>query len=376
MEDKKERERNPMEYPLVSVIVPVYKTEQYLDLCMQSILGQAYPALEIILVDDGSPDSCPQLCDAYAAQYENVQVIHQENKGLGLSRNAGMAIARGKYLTFVDSDDCLDKDAIKMLAARAEKVNADITVGGFRRFGEQGVLDVNVTHLREGAYTRTVDFRFKGFYMYGHLAYNWGKLYKKEFLDVHDLKCRAYPFTQDKAHNMACCAYRPVYAFVDDSVYLYRVNEESVTFRYKENLIPVWISIASDFEAFLKERKIKNEFGDLIAFHIFFGSFFLVKQELQCKKHGIRASVAALKKYASDPLVKSSMRALAKREYVRRIEPKSWKLVIPAAAFLFCIHAYRLFAAGILLLRKMGVDERITSSRYKGKQGEKEGERN
>lgn len=67
-----------------------------------------------------------------------------------------------------------------------------------------------------------------------HLAYNWGKLYRKEFLDKYNLKCRAYPFTQDKAHNMACYAYEPVYAFLDDSVYLYRVNEESVTYNIRK----------------------------------------------------------------------------------------------------------------------------------------------
>lgn len=354
-----------MENKLVSVIVPVYKTEAYLDSCMRSILDQRYPAVEVILVDDGSPDNCPQMCDAYAEKYENVRVIHQQNQGLGMSRNAGMAIAQGAYITFVDSDDCLDADALRLMVDCAEKNHADITVGGFRRFHDEEIREVNVTHLHGGAYTETVDFRFKGFYMYGHLAYNWGKLYRKDFLDAHELKCRAYPFTQDKAHNMACYAYHPVYAFLDESVYLYRVNEASVTFRYKNNLMPVWISIAEDFETFLKERDIPNDFKDLTAFHIFFGSFFLVKQELQFQKHGIGSSVKVLKRYGENQLVKSKMKELAKGAYTRRIESKAWKLVIPPAAFLFSIHAYRLFAVGIALLRKLNVDGRITDSRNK-----------
>ena len=98
---------------LVSIIIPVYKTEQYLRECMDSVLNQTYPALQIILVDDGSPDNCPVLCDEYAEKYPNVQVIHQENSGLGLSRNAGMNTAEGKYIIFLDSDDCLDgKEAV------------------------------------------------------------------------------------------------------------------------------------------------------------------------------------------------------------------------------------------------------------------------
>jgi len=349
----------------VSVIIPVYKTEQYLSECLESVLGQDYPHMEIVLVDDGSPDGCPAICDQYAEKFENVRVIHQENQGLGGARNAGMESSSGDYVLFVDSDDCLDgPDAVSRLVKCAEEKSADIVVGGFRRFSLAGKSEVNRHHLRGGAYTKTVDFRFKGFYMYGHLAYDWGKLYRRSFLEEHGLRCCTYPFTQDKAHNMACCAYEPVYAFVQGSVYLYRVNEESVTFRYKENYMAVWIAIARDFHTFLKERKMKNSYGDLMAFHIFFGSFFLVKQELQFKKHGIWASVGKLAEYGRDPFVKKAMQALAKGRYLDKIDVLSWKIVIRGASLLFVMHFYLIFAAGIALLRGLRVDERITKARY------------
>lgn len=355
-----------MKKGFVSVIIPVYKTEQYLKECMDSVLGQDYPYIEIILVDDGSPDNCPALCDRYAMKYENVQVIHQTNRGLGLSRNSGMKVASGDYIFFLDSDDCIDgKRAISRLAECAEHKNADIVVGGFRRFNDKIVSKINVHHLHDGDYTKTVDFRFKGFYMYGHLAYNWGKLYRRSFLEEHGLRCRAYPFTQDKAHNMACLAYQPVYAFIDESVYLYRVNEESVTFRYKENFMPVWVAIATDFRAFLKERGIRNTFGDLMAFHIFFGSFFLVKQELQHKKHGIWEAAGVLKRYSRYPFVRKAMAALAKGKYLGQIDAFSWKIVIRMASILFALHLYLPFAGGIALLRKLQIDEKITKARYR-----------
>lgn len=355
-----------MKKTTVSIIVPVYKTEQYLKQCMDSIFLQDYPQIEIILVDDGSPDRCPALCDQYAAQYPNVLTVHQENCGSGLSRNAGMKASSGEYIFFLDSDDCIDgKQAIRRLVKQAEAKNADIVTGSFRRFNDKMVSEVNFHHLRDGNYTKTMDFRFKGFYMYGHLAYNWGKLYRRSFLEKYNLLCPAYPFTQDKAHNMACCACRPVYAFVAESVYLYRVNEESVTFRYKENFMPVWISIASDFHEFLKKRNIANQYGDLMAFHIFFGSFFLVKQELQHKKHGICSSARMLQQYGKHPFVKKAMKALAKGRYVRKIKPLSWKLVIRAVSVCFMLHLYWPLACGIALLRKLQIDERITKSRYK-----------
>ena len=94
---------------LVSVIVPVYKVEPYLDRCVASILAQTYPNLEVILVDDGSPDNCPALCDAWAQRDARIRVIHKKNGGLSDARNVGLDAASGAYISFVDSDDTLQK---------------------------------------------------------------------------------------------------------------------------------------------------------------------------------------------------------------------------------------------------------------------------
>ena len=90
---------------LISVIVPVYKVEKYLDQCINSIVNQTYRNLEVILVDDGSPDGCPQLCDAWAKKDSRISVIHKENQGIGMARNTGMDHASGAYICFFDSDD-------------------------------------------------------------------------------------------------------------------------------------------------------------------------------------------------------------------------------------------------------------------------------
>ena len=103
------------EQPLISVIVPVYKVEEYLDQCMQSILRQTYRNLEIILVDDGSPDNCPAMCDNYAALDSRVKVIHKANGGLSSARNAGMDVAQGEFIGFVDSDDWIAESMYEMM---------------------------------------------------------------------------------------------------------------------------------------------------------------------------------------------------------------------------------------------------------------------
>ena len=115
-----------MNNPTVSVIIPVYKAERFLDECLNSVIGQDYPALEIILVDDGSPDSCPEMCDRYAEAYDYIKTIHQSNAGPGMARNAGMDAATGKYVAFVDSDDRLDgASAIRRMVEQAERKRAD-----------------------------------------------------------------------------------------------------------------------------------------------------------------------------------------------------------------------------------------------------------
>jgi glycosyltransferase involved in cell wall biosynthesis len=116
---------------LISVIVPVYKTEPYLRKCLKSIIGQTYKNLEIIIVDDGSPDNCGKICDEYAALDSRIKVIHQKNSGISAARNAGLKIASGEYIGFTDSDDWLDADMFETLYNGALEYNADITICGY-----------------------------------------------------------------------------------------------------------------------------------------------------------------------------------------------------------------------------------------------------
>ena len=138
--------------PLISVIVPVYKVEPYLARCVDSILAQTLPDFELWLVDDGSPDGCPALCDAYAARDERVRVIHKKNGGLSSARNAALDKFTGQHVCFVDSDDYIAPDALETMFAALCETDADVAVGNMRSFDETG---------KEGAFyapteTRTV----------------------------------------------------------------------------------------------------------------------------------------------------------------------------------------------------------------------------
>ena len=121
---------------LISVIVPIYKVEQYLPQCVESLLNQTCPNLEVLLVDDGSPDGCGSLCDGYAERDSRVRVIHKPNGGLSDARNAGIEAAQGDYLAFVDGDDWVEPDAYSAMLAAAERYGAELVCAG--RYDEDG----------------------------------------------------------------------------------------------------------------------------------------------------------------------------------------------------------------------------------------------
>jgi glycosyltransferase involved in cell wall biosynthesis len=123
-----------LETALISVIVPIYKTEQYLKKCVDSITNQSYKNLQIILVDDGSPDKSGGICDEYASSDSRVKVIHQKNRGLSTAYNVGLDNASGEYIAFVDSDDWIDSDFCSVLVDLLEKNNADISACAFFPF--------------------------------------------------------------------------------------------------------------------------------------------------------------------------------------------------------------------------------------------------
>lgn len=123
-----------MSEPLISIIVPIYKVEPYLDRCVSSLVNQTYSNLEIILVDDGSPDQCPEICDLWAKKDPRIHVFHKMNGGLSDARNYGTSHAEGEYITFVDSDDCIANNYVEYLYDLLKKENAEIACCNFEKF--------------------------------------------------------------------------------------------------------------------------------------------------------------------------------------------------------------------------------------------------
>ena len=127
---------------LISIIVPVYKVEQYLRRCVDSLINQTYPNLEIILVDDGSPDKCGDICDEYAKNDNRVKVIHKQNGGLSDARNKGLDLATGDYVMFVDSDDWIEKETCKRVMGYISNMGVDVVSFGIQLVGDYKIYEV------------------------------------------------------------------------------------------------------------------------------------------------------------------------------------------------------------------------------------------
>lgn len=213
-----------MDTPVFSIVVPVYKAENYLDACVQSLIKQTFSDIEIILVDDGSPDRCPALCDAYAAADPRVCVIHQANSGPSVARNAGIERARGAYVVFVDSDDTIDLDTCQRLLPFAEK-HVDIIIGGGIGEGTQ----MRLFHGHTSACVSGSEYlklALQGGFM---LMATWLYIYRRDFLQEQQLAYKPGILLEDE--HFIPRAFLAADSVVESGAcfYHYIIREDSIT---------------------------------------------------------------------------------------------------------------------------------------------------
>ena len=221
--------------PQISVLVPIYRIEKYLPKCVDSILNQSFLDFELILVNDGSPDSCPEICDAYAKKDPRVRVIHKENGGLLSARKAGLKHARGKYIAFVDGDDWVDNYYLDVLYKLAEANASDLVVTGhFREFDGKietikpkstGVYDYD--QLQTSILPNAI---YNGrFCEHGISTYVWNKLYKRELLEkiLYDVPNEII-MGEDAAITYACLSIAKHLTVSRIPLYYYRQRHDSI----------------------------------------------------------------------------------------------------------------------------------------------------
>lgn len=206
----------------VSVIVPVYNVENYLEECVNSILNQTYEDLEIILVDDGSKDSSGKMCDVFTQKYENVKCVHKENGGLSDARNHGLANATGDYIMFVDSDDYLPEDSIRPMVEEIEKRDADYVVANYQNCNDDGKLwERPVFNLEKYKNFKVAIKDYEdSFYIMNSAV--WNKLFRKSFLDEYKMQFVLGVPAEDAIFTMNCFIKSKNVYYIPNVVYYYR----------------------------------------------------------------------------------------------------------------------------------------------------------
>lgn len=254
-----------MVQPKVSVVVPIYNVEPYLSECVDSLLSQTLSDIEIILVDDGSPDRCGDIADEYAKENTNIKVIHQNNSGLGPARNSGMMVAEGEYIGFVDSDDWVKPEMFEQLYKFAAQSDADICIGGHCDVSNGTVL-LEKKHPYAGkVLINSHDINHVREQLFGHLPEDdeteafpmqvWTSIYRRDFILSFGLRFRNI-LSEDTMFNLDAYKVARAMVFTAGTDYCYRMdNQPSIMRSFSENKL-------YQYENFVKALYIEAENSD------------------------------------------------------------------------------------------------------------------
>lgn len=252
-------------YPLISIIVPIYKVDKYLEKCIETIINQTYKNLEIILVDDGSPDNCPQICDEYAKKDKRIVVIHQKNGGLSSARNAGLDIAKGEFIGFVDSDDYIENDMYETLFTAIKENNAQISICRFHIVNENGEFlhdtiktdikeEITILDKYEAMKEMLIDKNIRG--------YVWTKLFKKECFET--LRFPEGKNYEDIAISIKCFENTDKIVYINKKKYYYLQRETSIDHNLSEKNLSDAIEMSYE-----RYRHVKHNYPQIKEYNIY-----------------------------------------------------------------------------------------------------------
>lgn len=248
----------------ISVIVPVYNVEKYLDKCLSSLINQTYKDVEIILINDGSQDSSLEICQAYREKDSRIVIVNQSNKGPSAARNAGIMMSTSEYITFVDSDDWIDKSMLEKMISAAEDSRADLVLCGMideLDGDKKAKCKVGI----ESGYYNEIDDLILEFICPKKMTLPIGpvcKLYRRKLIISNDIKFREdLHYGEDYVFNIEYLLISSsIYSLNEDLLYFYRNNQKSLTYGYRKNLWNTRLKIYN----YLKQILIKKNNSDFL----------------------------------------------------------------------------------------------------------------
>lgn len=311
---------------MISIVVPVYNVEKYLKRCLESILSQTMKNLEIILVDDGSTDQSGIICDEYAKKDSRIKVVHKKNGGLSSARNAGLAIAQGEYVGFVDSDDDIENIMYERMYETIEIENVDFVMSDYIRIPENGEIYLKTLEIKKGRYDRN-DIREKIFPQlimgedleYGPLLSVCHCMYRTEFLRKYDLRFdEEVRWSEDNIFSAFVGYYADSFYYLKgEGFYHYYNNSGTITTSYRSGSWDVYCTMNQHLHQFFDKAE-DYDFQRQLKLHMIFYACNCLGQ-VKASGETFRKQVNMRKDIMNSPCLKESFQDFAFPDW-------SWKL--------------------------------------------------
>lgn len=315
---------------LVSIIVPVYKVEPYLIQCIESLINQTYRNIEIILVDDGGIDNCPQICDMYSLKDSRVICVHKKNEGQSYARKDGLKIAHGEFIMYVDSDDWLDKETIETCIQSID--NVDVVMFGYKRIYTNKIFN---THLFDS--NRDLDACYVHRRMVGllgtelqqveeadRLVTMWGKVYRHEVASQGMwISEREVCTSEDALYNLSVFKYCKNVRYINQCFYNYRKTDlGTCTRKYRKDMFSKWLILFEYIRNYIDANIIyeKSNYLDALSNRIALSPVALGLNEI-CNDKGFLDSVRNMRMILRNETVRNALMQLD-----TSFMPFKWKL--------------------------------------------------
>ena len=255
--------------PLISIIIPVYKVEKYLKRCVDSVIKQTYKNLEIILIDDGSPDNCPKICDDYSKKDKRIEVIHKKNGGVSAARNKGLKLSNGDYIVFVDSDDWLEYNFVEEMLTNLRKNKVDYIVCGYNRVYDDKKEIINGNMNKE--LIPSSNYLIKLLNVQNGYGFVHMKMINKKALQ-NVIFNEKLIVGEDALFNIEVCKNIENVLIYNRPLYNYFFNSNSVVRKYDDNYCNNYLESMKLMKNYImnnyKDKEIINNLYNYIAYHI------------------------------------------------------------------------------------------------------------
>lgn len=308
-----------MKILLVSIIIPVYNKEKYLNACISSVVKQDYKNIEIIIVNDGSQDGSDRIIREWLSKDQRISYISQNNKGVSYSRNIGISLANGEYVFLLDADDELKEYAISSLVKYAKEYKPDIIIGNY--YNKINNKIIKQPEFENKLYTASKLKQFETilemFVINGrHMATAGNKLYKLDFIKKHELYFVENVIAEDRLFNLMCYVNNPLIYVVNEYTYIYNIIENSRSRSITKNFYEENIAILHYFYKYLKNEQIFEENIELFQLNTMFDIYKIINTSFKYSKQKYGFTLNIIKKLKKDMLIyDTALSVIKKKKY-------------------------------------------------------------